>query len=77
MSTILNTINAIEAGAAIAHDLGDDVAVVEFANGRFVIADVSDMAEYGEIMPLSNAFKFSDDISRAERIARMVAKYRA
>ena len=77
MTTILNTINAIEAGATIAFDLGDDVAVVEFANGRFIIADVSDMAEYGEIMPLSNAFKFSDEISRAERIARMVAKYRA
>ena len=76
MTTILNTINAIEAGATIAFDLGDDVAVVEFANGRFIIADVSDMAEYGEIMPLSTAFKFSDEISRAERIARMVAKYR-
>ena len=74
---ILDTIDATEAGATIAHDLGDDVAVVEFANGRFVIADVCNMAEYGEIMPLSNAVKFRDDISRAERIARMIEKYHA
>ena len=77
MTTILNTIDAIEVGAVIAHDLGDDVAVVQFANGRFIIADVCDMAEYGEIMPLSNAVKFSDDVSRDERIARMIAKYHA
>ena len=77
MTTILDTINATEAGASIALGLGDDVAVVEFANGRFIIADVSDLAGYDEIMPLSSPVKFRDDIPRADRIARMVAKYRA
>ena len=77
MTTILNTVTATDTGAKIVFDLGDDVAVVEFGNGRMVIADVSDMVSYDEIMPISNAFKFSDEVSYDDRIARMVAKYRA
>ena len=77
MTSILNTITASEYGAQVAHTLDSDVAVIEFANGRFIIADVSDMAEFDEIMPLCNPVKFADDIARSDRIERMAAKYAA
>lgn len=76
MTIAIEIINAHDTGAAIVHDLGDDMAVVEYANGRFTIADVSDLTDFGEIMPITGATKFAS-ADRDANIAAMVAKYHA
>jgi len=75
MTINIQTIAAEDIGADIVHDLGDNMAVVEYENGRMVIADVEDMEEFGEFTPISNATKFREDVLREDRIAYMVAKY--
>jgi len=75
MTINIQTIAAEDIGAEIVHNFGDNMAVVEYENERMVIADVEDMAEFGEFTPISNATKFRNDVSREDRIASMVAKY--
>jgi len=77
MSIQFDTVTATEVGAKIIHDFGDDMAIVEYANGVMVIADVEDFAQFGDFNKVGNAVKFKNDMDRNARIAVMIAKYNA
>ena len=77
MATIASDIiKAADFGVTVCHDLGDDMAVIQYGNGRLAIADVADLEEFGEIMQIGNPVKFASS-DRSANIAAMIAKYHA